>query len=134
MRRFAHSRAAALAAAVPLFLSVALSSVLVLCSGAQGHVAVESVLADDCCGEEPAHDTGAAEAWTPDCGGCVDVPLRTGSAVRPPRPPDPAPRAALAPPSVPAPPPATALCAAARAASAAPEPALRARRSVVLLV
>jgi hypothetical protein len=45
----------------------------VICSSASGHVAIESALADDCCGA--AHDPTPAVSRGPDCGDCTDVPL-----------------------------------------------------------
>jgi hypothetical protein len=47
---------------------------LVLCSSADGHVAIESSLRSDCCddhGSAPSFDHGAAS----DCGDCTDTPL-----------------------------------------------------------
>ncbi len=73
MRRTVARRAAVGLTALQLVLTVAFSLNLVVCSAANGHVAVESALADDCCADE--HTATPALSREPDCGGCTDVPL-----------------------------------------------------------
>lgn len=73
MRRAIARRAAVCLTALQLVLTVALSLNLIVCSSADGHVAVESALADDCCAGE--HSAAPALSRGPECGGCTDVPL-----------------------------------------------------------
>jgi hypothetical protein len=73
MRRAVARRAAVGLTALQLVLTVALSLNLVVCSAADGHVAVESALADDCCADE--HSAAPVVSRGPECGGCTDVPL-----------------------------------------------------------
>lgn len=73
MRRAMTRWAAVGLTALQLVLSVALSLNLVVCSAANGHVAIESAVADDCCADE--HTTSPAISRAPECGGCTDVPL-----------------------------------------------------------
>lgn len=73
MRRAGARRAAVGLTALQLGLALALSLNLVVCRAADGHVAVESALADDCCAD--ARSAAPVVSRIPECGGCTDVPL-----------------------------------------------------------
>lgn len=73
MRRAVARRAALCLMALQLVLTVALSLNLVVCSAANGHVALESASADGCCADE--HVPAPSISRGPECGGCTDVPL-----------------------------------------------------------
>lgn len=70
-----HSRAALFFAAIQLALGFGLSLNLVLCHSANGHVAIESAFADDCCTSYALPEPGSSLLPSSDCGGCTDTPL-----------------------------------------------------------
>jgi hypothetical protein len=136
MTQRTHNRTALLVAVLQLALSFGLGLNLVVCRSTDGHVAVESVLAD-CCASHPLREPGRSLSPSSDCDGCVDTPLVQTALQRDPGPP----RGLLPPPeslSVGSPFPTLPLApstVAVKPAHGAPAAtALSTRRSVVLLV
>lgn len=131
----AHRRATLCVAVFQLALSLGLG--LVVCRTANGHVAIESAL-EDCCPGDALPESSRSLAPRSDCDGCTDTPLRQMGLQR---------TAASGRETVPAPelfslgdplsrcdPAAFALGVTRPDRAVAPPLALRARRSIVLLV
>ena len=66
--------AAVFSAALQLALSFGLGADLVFCTGAGGHVAVESAYSADCCDPHALPDGLQRTAGNGDCG-CIDTPI-----------------------------------------------------------
>jgi hypothetical protein len=131
VRRFRQPRPSIVLAVLQLVLGLGAAADLVVCREAGGAVAVESVLAGDCC---PDHDTLPLAALDPsaDPCDCVDTPLLANAVDR---------RLPLAPLAAPSPVGMAPRLAAPRPACASfldhrtrPAPSGTARRTVVLLV
>jgi hypothetical protein len=127
-----HRHAVWLCVALHLFLTLGMASGLVLCVGRDGHAAVESRFAEDCCADEAAGER--AERLTRVSCVCTDAPLLQPAAER-----GGAPAVALPPlASVIPPPAADPVRAVARGlpppSSGSSGPPLRALRTVVMLL
>ena len=72
-RRNLHTAAALLGAVLQLTVSVGVASSLVLCSSPDGHLAIESAFAGDCCTGHTLPEAGPALRG-PACD-CIDTPL-----------------------------------------------------------
>jgi hypothetical protein len=72
-RRTLHTAAALLGVALQLTVSVGVASSLVLCSSQDGHLAIESAFAGDCCSGHALPERGPS-LRAPACD-CIDTPL-----------------------------------------------------------
>lgn len=74
-RRPTHSGVTLIVAAIQLALGLGLSHNLVLCRGANGHVAVETVSFDDCQALPVSGESDLSVQLHEKCGDCTDTPL-----------------------------------------------------------